>query len=322
MEKKYIVLTMLLLLFSFAQGQTVESKKCKTCGKPLKECEFSGRHTPNREKKQDAVGKTGEVTNRSNIHMDGNEIVFMCEGTEYRYKMVYVKGGSFSMGCPTECEDNIYEDAIPVHTVTLNDYFIGETEVTQALWKAVMGSEPKYNGEDGWTEKRGRGINYPAYFVNYNECKTFLKKLSKITGRTFRFPTEAEWEYAARGGNYGKGYKYSGSDNVDVVAWHANNSGYNGVYGSDCLHPVKQKQSNEIGLYDMSGNVYEWCSDWYGSYSNGPQIDPKGPGSGRERVVRGGAYPYNPLYCAVFSRHNVVPEWSNIDYGFRIVMIY
>ena len=158
--------------------------------------------------------------------------------------------------------------------------------MTQALWKAVMGSEPiDYEGY-GWTNEQGRGDSYPAYLVSWDECQEFIKKLNQLTGKTFRLPTEAEWEYAARGGNKSKDYKYAGSNSLRVVGWYWFN---NGARSFLMKNKVKMKMSNEIGLYDMSGNVEEWCEDFYGNYYSSSQLNPTGPSIGSERVLRGGS---------------------------------
>ncbi len=184
------------------------------------------------------------------------------------FTMVPVEGGTFIMG-----SNDGKDDEKPVHSVTLSDYMIGETEVTQALWTAVMGNNPSYH----------KGDNLPVEQVSWIDCQEFIRKLNSITGQRFRLPTEAEWEYAARGGSKSRGYKYSGSENPDGVAWYYYNSG-------DETHNVKTKASNELGLYDMNGNVWEWCLDWYGSYPSGSVTNPSGPSSGFYRVLRGGSY--------------------------------
>lgn len=224
-------------------------------------------------------------------------------------RMVYVEGGTFTMGCTAELGD-CRNDERPSHQVTLDGYYIGETEVTQALWREVMGSEPTEDG--GWTTKYGRGDNYPAYNVSYEDVQEFIKRLNRKTGCTFRLPTEAEWEYAARGGNKSRGYKYSGSNTLGDVAWYQDNSGLK-------THTVKGKQANELGLYDMSGNVWEWCQDRYGEYSSGAQRNPQGPSSGSDRVFRGGGW--NRDYCRVSYRNRSHPS-DRFDFlGFRLVLV-
>lgn len=177
------------------------------------------------------------------------------------FTMVAVEGGSFMMGSPDDDPDagGIYSDEKPQHRVKLSNFAIGQTEVTQALWKVVMGDNPSSH----------KGYKKPVEWVSWDKCQTFISKLNALTGRTFRLPTEAEWEYAARGGKNSKGYKYAGSNDIDEVAWNINNS-------EETTHIVGTKNPNELGLYDMSGNVWEWCQDWYDwtYYSNSPEINP------------------------------------------------
>jgi formylglycine-generating enzyme required for sulfatase activity len=170
--------------------------------------------------------------------------------------MVFVQGGTFTMGCTPEQGNDCKDNEKPAHSVTVNDFYLCKYETTQRLWKAVMGSNPMaYNGD----------INLPVGAVNRNDIQEFIQKLNAMTGKIYRLPTEAEWEYAARGGNRSKGYKYSGSNNIDEVAWSRENSG-------EKPHPVGTKQPNELGIYDMSGNVSEWVDDLYRDYSSGAQI--------------------------------------------------
>ncbi len=190
-----------------------------------------------------------------------------------KYNMVRVEGGTFRMGATAEQDCDAYDIEKPVHSVTLSGYYIGKTEVTQALWKAVMGSNPS----------EFKGDNLPVENVSWYDCQEFIRKLNSLTGQNFRLPTEAEWEFACRGGNNSRGYKYSGSNYIDNVAWYTDNSG-------DKTHPVATKLPNELGIYDMSGNVWEWCSDLYDKYSSGAQTNPKGPESGSRRVGRGGGW--------------------------------
>ena len=214
------------------------------------------------------------------------------------FEMVYVEGGSFDMGSDTEYNEK------PVHSVTLSDYYIGKCEVTQELWEAVMGSNPS----------NFRGAQNPVESVSWNDCQNFIKKLNSLTGRTFRLPTEAEWEYAARGGKKSSHYKYSGSDNIDDVAWYDDNSG-------DKTRPVGTKSPNELGIYDMSGNVYEWCSDWWGYYSAGAQTNPQGPSSSSGRVLRGGTWDGYAGLCRVLSRYTDLPSYSYSSRGLRLVLV-
>jgi len=160
----------------------------------------------------------------------------------------------------------------------------------------------------------GVGDNYPMYYVNWLDAQEFCKKLSEITGKRYTLPTEAQWEYAARGGNKSQGYKYSGSDTIGNAAWYADNSG-------SLSHSVKQKQPNELGLYDMSGNVYEWCSDWHDSYSWNSQTNPTGPLYGNLRVLRGGSWGGNEMGSRVSSRGCDYPSFRGSTYGFRVVVL-
>ena len=221
------------------------------------------------------------------------------------FEMVYVQGGTFQMGATAEQGSDAYDDEKPVHSVTLSDFHIGKYEVTQGLWKEVMGENPSYNKA---------GDNYPVEMVSWEDCQRFIERLNSRTGLNFRLPTEAEWEYAARGGQKSRGYKYSGSTyDLGSVAWYEGNRG-------NRTHPVGQKQANELGLYDMSGNVYEWCYDWYGRYSSSSQRNPSGPASGAFRVLRGGSYIFSAGCCRVSSRFSRDPGARSYD-GLRLVLV-
>ena len=212
-------------------------------------------------------------------------------------QIVFVQGGSFMMG-----SNNL--DEKPIHKVTLSNFYIGKYQVTQAQWKAIMGNNPSYF----------KGNELPVEQVSWENVQEFIKKLNAKTGLKYRLPTEAEWEYAARGGKLSKGYKYSGSDNLDEVAWHDDNSG-------NKTHPVSQKKPNELGLFDMSGNVWEWCQDWYGSeyYKNSPEINPTGPATGSYRVNRGGSWIFDADRCRVSRRGYSTPGYSDISICFRLL---
>ena len=227
------------------------------------------------------------------------------------FTMIAVEGGTFQMGAQRDYpidgnyDSDAYSDESPVHSVTLSSYYIGETEVTQELWEAVMGNNPSYYS--GYPQR-------PVEYVSWNDCQEFITKLNQLTGKNFRLPTEAEWEYAARGGNKSNGYKYSGSNTINNVAWYTDNCGSK-------THDVKTKAANELGIYDMSGNVWEWCQDWYGSYSSGSQTNPTGPTSGSLRVNRGGSWSYLAKYCRVSDRDNGNSYyWTSYDIGFRLVL--
>ena len=259
-------------------------------------------------------GEFGEVS----VEVEGDKIdvkddalkgnqTFTVKGVSFT--MIAVEGGPFQMGAQSSnsggdnYDSDAFDDENPVHSVTLSDYYIGETEVTQELWEAVMGSNPSYF----------KGRRRPVEQVSWNDCQTFIKKLNQLTGKDFRLPTEAEWEYAARGGNKSKGCKYSGSNTIRNVAWHDGNS-------NNKTHDVKTKQANELGIHDMSGNVREWCQDWYGSYSSGSQTNPNGPSSGSSRVLRGGSWGNYARYCRVSNRFYLNPGNRDNYYGFRLVL--
>ena len=223
-----------------------------------------------------------------------------------RFEMVHVEGGTFRMGATEEQGEDAADDEKPVHRVTLSSYLIGKHEVTQALWEEVMGSNPSENNQGG---------DYPVECVSWNDCQEFIGKLNARTGMKFRLPTEAEWEYAARGGNRSKGYKYAGSDNLDEAGWYDGNSGNH-------THPVGLKKPNELGLYDMSGNVWEWCEDWYGDYTEESQTNPVGPQSGEwgRRVLRGGSCWDDAWYCRVSVRVSSGPGHWYGGFGLRLVL--
>ena len=219
------------------------------------------------------------------------------------FNMVAVEGGTFTMGATSEQGSDAYDDEKPPHQVTLSSYYIGQTEVTQALWTALMGSNPS----------RFSGDNKPVEEVSWNDCQDFVRKLNELTGKRFRLPTEAEWEYACRGGNKSRGYKYSGSNNIDDVAWYDGNS-------SDVTHPVATKSPNELSIYDMSGNVWEWCQDWYDSYSSAAQTNLTGASSGSYRVSRGGSWYYLAGRCRSSIRYYNAPGYRSLDLGLRLAL--
>ena len=249
-----------------------------------------------------ATTSEGTVYGETRTFETNNPNEFTVNGVSF--EVVYVEGGSFDMGATTEQGSDAYDNEYPVHSVTLSDYYIGRCEVTQELWEAVMGSNPSYF----------KGAQNPVESVSWNDCQNFIKKLNSLTGRTFCLPTEAEWEYAARGGNQSSHYKYSGSGNIGDVAWYDDNSGGK-------THAVGTQTANELGIYDMSGNVWELCSDWYGSYSAGAQTNPQGPSSGSRRVLRGGSWCYFAGYCRVSARRSSDPDSSNNSIGLRLVLV-
>lgn len=228
------------------------------------------------------------------------------------FNMIGVEGGTFTMG--VHAQDIIKNS----HDVTLKNFSIGETEVTQALWKAVMGEIPTTSWGEAWTEYEGLGDNYPAYNVSYNDAVEFIEKLNALTGRKFRLPTEAEWEYAAIGGKYDHGCYFSGSNNIYEVGWFRLNSEKD---GSLHMRPVKQLAHNELFIYDMTGNVMEWCADWYDEYDRATQVNPTGPDHGVYKVVRGGCFGQEISYCYLSTRDYLVPtEGKDSSHGFRLAL--
>ena len=226
---------------------------------------------------------------------------FVVEGVSF--DMVEVRGGTFRMGATSEQGSDAESDEKPVHSVTLSSYYIGKTEVTQELWQAVMGITTSDTID-----------NMPIVGVSLYDCQEFIRELNALTGRNFRLPTEAEWEFACRGGNNSRGYKYSGSNYIDNVAWYEDNSG-------EVEHPVGTKAPNELGIYDMSGNVDEWCSDWWGGYTSGAQYNPKGPYDGECRVTRGGCFAGSACTCRSSARMGLYePMHSDGILGLRLAL--
>ena len=221
-----------------------------------------------------------------------------------RIEMVRIEAGTFTMGATPEMKEPLDLEK-PAHQVTLtNDFYIGKHEVTQALWQAVMGNNPSKFKED----------NLPVENVSWNECQLFISKLNSMTKRMFRLPTEAEWEYAARGGNKSNGYQYSGSNNISDIAW------CEGYSKESQTHPVGSKMPNELGIYDMNGNVYEWCQDWYYIYSSSPPTNPKGTSKAAGRVCRGGSWCDSAWSCRLSSRNVDAPDFYDNEHGLRLVL--
>lgn len=235
------------------------------------------------------------------------------------FKMVMVKGGTFTMGATKEQGKDVWRDETPAHQVTLSSYYIGQTEVTQELWQAVMGDNPA----------EFKNAKRPVESVKKKNIDEFIKKLNQLTGRKFRLPTEAEWEFAARGGTLSKGYKYAGSDDLSAVAWYGGNS------SGQTTRTVASKRANELGIFDMSGNVYELCQDWYQAYKANPQNNPLiNPPLDEDGdidedadimdnvfyVGRGGSVTNNPEQCRVAYRRPISDSESYEYVGFRLAL--
>ena len=300
MNPKHIILTLLLMLCPIgmaAQSTITRNKPKPAVTKPKPAAK------PKAKPKTKPAPRRNSTSHSNNTSHSSSTTGLSAELNKLINNMVYVSSGTFTMGATSEQGSDAYDGEKPTHSVTLSSYYICKYEVTQALWRAVMGSNPSYS----------KGDDLPVECVSWNDCQTFINRLNSYTGRDFRLPTEAEWEFAARGGNYSRHYKYSGSNNLDDVAWHGDNS-------DNRTHPVGTKQPNELGLYDMSGNVWEWCSDWYGSYSSYSQSTPTGPNSGSGRVERGGSWYDFARICRSSRRDFDAPSGSGNYLGLRLVL--
>lgn len=267
---------------------------------------------------------------------------FTVNGVSFTMKLV--EGGTFQMGATSEQGSDAESDEKPVHSVTLSNYYIGKCEVTVNEFRQFI-NETGYRTDaekEGWSWRwmqvdgqwkwnKVNGLNWrcgtdgkvrdasedthPVLYVSWNDAMEYCKWLKQKTGKAFTLPTEAQWEYAARGGKKSNGYKYTGSNDIGSVAWYTNNS-------DSKTHPVKGKSPNELGLYDMSGNVWEWCSDWYGSdyYGKSPSTNPQGPLNGSYRVLRGGSWSNGARYCRVSYRNRNDPGNPLNSYGFRLAL--
>ena len=220
------------------------------------------------------------------------------------FVMVPVEGGTFTMGATADECYYARRNESPAHEVTVWGYYISQTEVTLEQWMAVTGDAPSTDAAN---------LTLPKVNITQFDCAKFVDRLTELTGKVFRLPTEAEWEYAARGGSRNLRYRFAGSDDADAVAWCLENS-------QEMLHAVAMKASNTLGLYDMCGNAMEWCQDFYGSYDSSPQVNPVGPESGYSVVVRGGSFDMSCNACHVSVRGSVDPHESSGNLGFRIVM--
>lgn len=270
-----------------------------------------------------SLGKSSSATTSISVSQSavassgGSDKTFKVTGNgkSVKFKMIYVEGGTFTMGSTSEQGDDYYQTP---HSVTITKgYYIGETEVTQALWYAIMGEKPMADKPytSKWWYGFGEDDEYPAYSISYNDCLDFLNKLNALTGEKFRLPTDAEWEFAARGGAKSQGYVYSGSNSVDAVAWYYDNCYVDGRK----VRKVATKQPNELKIYDMSGSVTEWCSDWFQWFDSSYQIDPKGPSTGSGHVQRNGGWDNGAKMQKISVRFNGA-NGAGIDSGLRLAL--
>lgn len=258
------------------------------------------------------------VTEKEGVNTGGTQ----SQGSDYventaglNMKMVYVGGGTFQMGATSEQGSDAYNHEKPVRSVRLDSYYIGACEVTQAQWEKVMGTSIHQQASKiDKPAMYGVGPDYPMYYVSWDEAQAFCRELSRMTGKTYVLSTEAQWEYAARGGNKKEGTKYSGSWSIDAVAWYDGNSGGG-------THPVGSKRANALGIHDMSGNVWEWCSDWNGTYQSSDIENPTGPSLGSNRVRRGGSWFDYAIDCRVSRRGISTPGIRGGNLGFRVVCL-
>ena len=295
-----ILVTVLALAGLTATAQSIPGKKSapqkteKTTKNSKKTTQSSKSSKSSKTTKQQSSSRSGSTTQAQKDRIIRQAVD----------NMVWVAGGTFMMGATSEQGSDAESDEKPVHKVTLSDFYISKYEVTQELWQAVMGSNPsEFKGDS----------RRPVENVSWDDCQEFIRKLNQMTGKHFRLPTEAEWEYAARGGKQSRGYKYAGSNTIGSVAWYNVNTDIT-------TYPVGQKSPNELGLYDMTGNVLEWCQDWEGDYGSGHQTNPQGPSSGSYRVSRGGCWIADANDCRVSFRFSCKQSDTNNFVGLRLAM--
>ena len=303
MMKRYILFSLLLALPLSLVAQSTIRRPSKPKPKPKVENTKPKPKPKTKQKSRPLSTSTPQSTPQPSPQPAPQITPQQAELNKLINNMVYVSGGTFTMGATSEQGSDAWGDEKPTHSVTLSSFYLCKYEVTQALWRAVMGNNPS----------NFKGDNLPVEQVSWDDCQTFISRLNNLTGKNFRLPTEAEWEYAARGGNRSRGYKYSGSNKISDVAWYTDNSGSK-------THPVGTKSPNELGLYDMSGNVYEWCSDWYGTYSSSSQTNPAGPSSGSSRVYRGGSWCGVARFCRSSRRNFDAPDDRNYFLGLRLAL--
>jgi len=296
--KKYLIILMLILVPAILMAQTAGG----AVKRPVKKKQTTTTTTTQRSVKKQSVPPQKKQTEKPRQAAQALSPVLK----NLVNNMVRVGGGTFTMGATAEQGSDAFDDEKPAHKVTLSSFSIGKYEVTQEEWQAVMGSNPS----------RQKGAKRPVHGVSWDDCRQFIRKLNSLTGKNFRFPTEAEWEFAARGGNKSCGYKYAGSQMLDDVGWYDGNS------PSFSYQEVGQLDPNELGLYDMSGNVWEWCSDRYGSYDSVPQTNPTGAPSDSIRifVLRGGCSHHNERLCRVSTRSSGNHDSTFNSPGLRLAL--
>ncbi|MDR3012570.1 MAG: formylglycine-generating enzyme family protein [Chitinispirillales bacterium] len=238
--------------------------------------------------------------------------IIMLPAGDTVFEMVFVQRGSFKMGCTERHESDCWSFEKPAHRVTItNGFYISKYPITQAQWTAVMGANPSWFN----FSRTGADMDsHPVENVSWDDVQEFILRLNEMSGKFYRLPTEAEWEFAARGGVKSRGYVYAGSNDVDKVAWWPGNS-------DNTTHPVGAKAANELGIYDMSGNVWEWVSDWYGNYTEKAKTNPTGPPTGSDRVIRSGSWTGGGAGgCRVSSRLRGAPDFRTGGLGFRLAL--
>jgi len=310
--KYAIVILVFVLLFPVADdAQTIKRQSSnKTTSKKVPSDIPNNSSNKTEQSKRASTNKTKKGAGKSVIKSSSNKSNQTSKAHRDRIismaidDMIWIEGGTFTMGATAEQGNEADNDERPAHKVTLRGFYICKFEVTQELWQAVMGQE---NPSHFYGNPK-----LPVENVSWYDCKNFIQKLNRLTGMSFRLPTEAEWEYAARGGSRSWYYKYSGGTTLSKVGWYDDNS-------DGSTHPVGTLSPNNLDLYDMSGNVWEWCNDWYGDYSSIPQTNPTGPSWKTNHVIRGGGwddkYPGN---CRVSNRYNESPSYSHYNLGFRL----
>ena len=326
----FLLIALLALLPLSGEAQSISRNKKQQTTKTTTKKKPATNNSTTTKSKQSSSSSSSRKPNKSNKTTSQQSTnssrppIYTCDLTQAQKDsiiqleirdMVWVEGGTFTMGANVERGEDPSYDAKPAHQVTLSGFYIGRYEVTQILWGAVMGNNPSHFTGDA---------RRPVESVSWEDCQEFITKLNKLTGRHFRLPTEAEWEYAARGGKQSRGYQYAGSNNLDNVAWIYFGTDYSSgkrvwQNSGGTTRRVGSKNPNELNLYDMSGNVWEWCQDWKADYSSKSQTNPTGPSSGSRRVIRGGSWSSGYWVGHVFRRYSAEPTKKAYDFGLRLV---